>query len=494
MTQLCLSADRRHIGAGQTRAVQPEQADQKRWRALAVCLCAGFLTLLDVSIVNVALPSIEEGLGAGPADLQWILTGYAVAFGLVLVSAGRLGDARGRRRIFLLGLLVFTAGSAMAGFAPGPGWLSGARVVQGVGAGILMPQIAGFIQTLFHGPERGRAFGLLGAAIGLSTAAGPVTGGVILDLVGGPDAWRWIFLVNLPVGLLVLVLALRLLPETDPGTRDSRLDPVGVVLLGAGTVLILLPLIGTDASLADRPWWLLGAGVLALVGFLGWERRHADKGGAPVVDMTLFHRRSYALGAALALVYFAGFTPIFFVLTLTLQSGLGYSPLLAGIATTPFAIGGAIAALGGGRLVDRFGRALVAIGLALSIVGVLGTAAVVGLVPAAALGWAIAGPLFVAGIGSGLVVSPNQALTLSEVPVAGGGSAAGVVQTGQRIGTALGVATVGAAFFTVLAGGADYLVAFMISLLVVAGLMTLALGIALADLELNRRTGTRARL
>jgi MFS family permease len=194
------------------------------------------------------------------------------------------------------------------------------------------------------------------------------------------------------------------------------------------------------------------------------------------------------------LVYFAGFTPIFFVLTLTLQSGLGYSPLLAGIATTPFAIGGAIAALGGGRLVDRFGRALVAIGLALSIVGVLGTAAVVGLVPAAALGWAIAGPLFVAGIGSGLVVSPNQALTLSEVPVAGGGSAAGVVQTGQRIGTALGIATVGAAFFTVLAGGADYLVAFMISLLVVAGLMTLALGIALADLELNRRTGTRARL
>ncbi len=482
-------------GHGQTQAVQPAAPDPKRWRALAVCLCAGFMTLLDVSIVNVALPSIESGLGAGPSDLQWILTGYAVAFGLVLVSAGRLGDARGRRRMFLIGLLVFTAASALAGLAPGPGWLSAARVVQGVGAGILNPQVAGFIQALFSGPERGRAFGLLGASIGLSTAAGPVAGGLILQLVGGADAWRWIFLVNLPVGAVVLVLALRLLPETDPGPRDSRLDPVGVVLLGAATVLVLLPLIESpDAELTSRPWWLLALGVLVLAAFFGWERWHAARGGAPVVDVTLFRRRSYALGTALALMYFAGFTSIFFVLTLTLQSGLGYSPLLAGLAATPFAFGGAIAAFTGGRLVSRFGRALVAVGLVLSILGVMATALVVGLVPGDLVGWAIVGPQFVAGIGSGLVISPNQALTLSEVPVAGGGSAAGVVQTGQRIGTALGIALVGAAFFTALAGGSDYIAAFSIALYVVAGLMVVALGVAVVDLELSRRTGVRARL
>lgn len=474
--------------------MQVDQPDPQRWRALAVCLAAGFLTLLDVSIVNVALPSIESDLGAGPSDLQWILSGYAVAFGLVLVSAGRLGDARGRRRLFLIGLLVFTAGSALAGFAPGPGWLSGARVVQGVGAGILNPQVAGFIQALFQGPERGRAFGFLGASIGLSTAAGPVAGGLILGLVGGEDAWRWVFLVNLPVGAVVLVLALRLLPETTVDSSDSRLDPVGVVLLGAGTVLILLPLIGADADLADRSWWLLGVGVLALAVFVAWERRHTRRGGAPVVDLQLFRRRSYALGAALALAYFAGFTSIFFVLTVTLQSGLGYSPLLAGLAATPAAIGGAIAALNGGRLVHRFGRALVAVGLVLSIAGVLGMAAVVGVVPAAAVGWAIAGPQLVAGIGSGLVIAPNQALTLSEVPIAGGGSAAGVVQTGQRIGTAFGIAAVGAAFFASLASGGDHLTAFTVALFVAVGFMAVALAVALADLALNRRTGVRARL
>lgn len=459
-----------------------------------MCLAAGFLTLLDISIVNVALPSIESGLGAGPSDLQWVLTGYAVAFGLVLVSAGRLGDARGRRRVFVIGLLVFLAGSAMAGLAPGPGWLSGARVVQGIGAGILTPQVAGFIQALFSGAERGRAFGFLGASIGLSTAAGPVAGGLILDLVGGPDAWRWVFLVNLPVGAVVLLLALRLLPETDPGPTDSRLDPVGVVLLGAGTVLILLPLIGAEADLAGRPWWLLAAGALVLVGFFGWERWHAARGGAPVIDIGLFSRRSYALGAGLALMYFAGFTSIFFVLTLTLQSGLGYGPLLAGLATTPFALGGAVAAFYGGRLVNRYGRSLVAVGLVLSLAGVLGTAIVVGLVPAQAVGWSVAGPLLVAGIGSGLVISPNQALTLSEVPVAGGGSAAGVVQTGQRIGTALGIAAVGAAFFASLAGGSDHLAAFTTALFVVATFMAAALAIAVADLLLSRRSGVRARL
>ncbi|MBA3523106.1 MAG: MFS transporter [Geodermatophilaceae bacterium] len=445
------------------------------------------MTLLDISIVNVALPTIEAGLDASPTDLQWILTGYAVAFGLVLVSAGRLGDARGRRRVFLIGLTV-TVASLMAGLAPAAGWLSGARVVQGIGAGILTPQVAGFIQALFPREERGRAFGALGASIGLSTAAGPLVGGLILDLVGGPDAWRWIFLVNLPVGVVVAVLALRLLPADTASGQDPRLDPVGVGLLGAAVVLVLLPLtIGADGDFAARPWGLLLAGVVCLIAFVGWEHRFLRRGGAPVIDLSLFAHRSYSLGAGLAFCYFAGFTAIFFVLTLTLQTGLGYDPLTAGLVATPFAIGGALAAFFGGRLVSRLGRPLVAVGIGVSIIGVLGTALAAHLVPGGALGWAVVLPQFLAGVGSGLTISPNQTLTLAEVPSAGGGSAAGVVQTGQRIGTAFGIALTGTVFFGLIGGGTSFPAALSRGMLVVAGFMALALVIAVVDLTLTRR-------
>lgn len=466
----------------------PDQLDPRRWKSLAVCLAAGFLTLLDISIVNVALPSIEGGLDASPTDLQWILTGYAVAFGLVLVSAGRLGDARGRRRIFLIGLGVFTLASAMAGLAPAAGWLSGARVLQGVGAGILTPQVSGFIQALFPREERGRAFGALGTSIGVSTAAGPLVGGLILDLVGGADAWRWIFLVNLPVGTVVAVLALRLLPRDTVSGQDSRLDPVGVLLLGAAVVLVLLPLtLGSGGDFAARPWWLLGVGLAILAAFVGWERRYRRRGGAPVIDLSLFAHRSYSLGAGLAFCYFAGFTSIFFILTLTLQTGLGYDPLSAGLVALPFAIGGALAAFLGGRLVTRFGRSLVAVGIVLSIVGVLGTALAAYLVTDGGLGWAVVLPQFLAGVGSGLTISPNQTLTLSQVPSAGGGSAAGVVQTGQRIGTAFGIALSGTVFFGLIASGSSFPAALSRSMLVVAGFMVLALAIAVLDLSFTRQ-------
>jgi len=231
----------------------------------------------------------------------------------------------------------------------------------GIGAGVLNPQVTGFIQSLFPGRERARAFGAFGASVGLSTAVGPVLGGLIIDLVGGPNAWRWVFLVNIPVGIVVLVLAVRLLPEPASGRQDTRLDPVGVLLLGAATVLILLPMISeSGVPLGERPWWLLVLGLVLLAVFALWERRVGGRGDAPVVDLRLFTHRSYALGAALAMSYFAGFTSIFFILTLTLQAGLGYSPLQAGLAATPFAIGGAVAAITGGRLVTRFGRSLVA--------------------------------------------------------------------------------------------------------------------------------------
>ena len=189
------------------------EPDPRRWRALAVCLVAGFMTLLDVSIVNVALPSIEVGVGATESDLQWIVSGYALTFGLVLVGAGRTGDAIGRRTMFIAGVIVFGISSLAAGLAPSSGVLVAARLFQGIGGGLLNPQVSGLIQELFTGRERGRAFGLLGATIGVSTAIGPVVGGLIIGLLGVETGWRWIFFVNLPIVVGAVLLALRWLPS-----------------------------------------------------------------------------------------------------------------------------------------------------------------------------------------------------------------------------------------------------------------------------------------
>ncbi|MGK5551075.1 MFS transporter [Actinomadura kijaniata] len=458
------------------------------WRALSVCLVASFMTLLDVSIVNVALPSIRSGLDASEAGLQWVLSGYALAFGLVLVPAGRLGDARSRRAVFMSGLALFTAASAMAGLAPAIGWLVAARLVQGVAGGLLNPQVAGLIQQLFEGPSRGRAFGALGGVIGVATAVGPMLGGALIALAGPEHGWRWVFLVNLPVGLVGLVLARRLLPPPVRGPRQGQ-DPVGVVLLGVGVTALMLPLAQEQQWHGWAKWLLIPAGVAVLAAFTRWERRCA----APLVNLSLFRLRSYALGATIALLYFAGFTAVFFIFTLYLQNGLRYSALAAGLAITPFAVGSGAASVLGGRLVGRFGRPLVAAGLALVAFGLAAAWLAVELHPGRGVAWWTAPPLLLAGIGSGLVISPNQTITLSQVPVAEGGSAAGVLQTGQRLGTAVGIAVTGAVFFASVANGGDWAVAFRHGLLVVLAFVLAALVAAGYDLLSGPSSARRER-
>lgn len=453
--------------------------DRRRWQALAVCLVAGFMTLLDVSIVNVALPSVRGGLHLSESGLQWVLSGYSLAFGLVLVPAGRLGDAIGRRPVFLTGLALFTATSALAGAAQNEAWLVAARLLQGLSGGLLVPQVSGFIQQLFSGPERGRAFGLLGTTIGFSTAVGPLLGGLLIALFGAHEGWRWVFYVNLPIGLALLPVAHRLLPPPPRRTgRRPDYDPVGVLLLGTGTVLLLFPLV-EDVHRAST-WLLLLPAAGLLAGFAGWERRYA-RTREPLVNPELFRARSFTVGSLVSLVYFAGFTAVFFVFTLYLQNGEHWSALGAGLAITPFALASAVASNLGGRVVHRYGRRLVAGGLALSAVGLALAALAVHLWSGPHVGWATAGPLLLAGVGSGLVVSPNQVLTLGEVPVKRAGSAAGVLQTAQRIGSAAGIAAVGAVFFARLGVTGSWSAAFQLSLAVVVGLVLLALATALTD-------------
>ncbi len=313
--------------------------------------------LLDVSIVNVALESISSGLpGASPEAVQWILSGYALAFGLLLVPGGRLGDASGRR-MFIVGVALFTLASALCGFAPNGLVLVIARLVQGFAGGLLTPQVTALIQQLFRGKERGTAFGLFGATVGIATAIGPLVGGLLITAFGTENGWRFVFFVNLPVGLVTILLSFRYLPATAKAERGRKhdFDPVGIVLLGAAVVALLLPFVQSEEWKSNAKWWLVVAAVVFAVLFVLWERRYA-RTKEPVIDLGLFRRRSFSLGVGLATVYFAGFTPLFFVLTLALQSGLHYSALLAGASSVPFAIGSGVASTIGGRVVSRFGR------------------------------------------------------------------------------------------------------------------------------------------
>jgi EmrB/QacA subfamily drug resistance transporter len=459
-----------------------------RWRAMSVALVAGFMTLLDVSIVNVALPSIRADLQLGSGELQWVLSGYALTFGLLLVPAGRYGDARGRRTAFMVGLAVFTLASAAAGLATSALWLIIARLIQGAAAGVVNPQVSGLIQQLFEPHERGKPFGLLGATIGISTAVGPLLGGLLIQVFGAEQGWRWIFYINVPIGLAAIVLGHRWIPARPREEREHEsLDPVGVVLLGVGVFLLLLPLVQEREWQGNGKWLLLVAAAAVLAGFWMWERRFG-RHSTSVIDLGLFRVRSYALGALVGVLYFGGFTSIFFTYTLFLQNGLHYTALQAGLAITPFALGSAVTAAIGGRKVDHLGRTLVVAGLVIVALGLTGAVVVLNVVSGSAAGWATVVPLLVAGLGSGLVISPNQTLTLSEVPVRRAGSAAAVLQTGQRIGTALGIAGVGAVFFNRLAHhGGDWGPAFRTSLTVTIAFVLAALVAATTDVLASRR-------
>lgn len=467
-------------------------ADPRRWRAFAVCLLAGFMTLLDVSVVNVALPSMQAGLRTSSAQLSWVVAGYTLTFGLALVPSGRLGDGLGRRRVFLLGLAAFTVVSVGCGLSVSGTWLVCARLGQGVAGGLLTPQVVGLMQQLFEGRERGTAAGLYGAMVAAATAIGPPVGGLLIQAAGPADGWRWVFFVNLPIGVVTLALGFRLLPHDRGDHRPARLDLVGVVLLGAGIAAIILPLIRAGERQGPVPWFLLGLGPVLLACFVAWERYHLRREGSPLVDLRLLRRRPFAIGSLIGVVYFAGYTGFVFVLSLYFQRGLGYSAFAAGAAGAPFSIGSSISAALSGRVTYRFGRPLVAAGnltvvLALVTIGLLIRHH--GRTPM----WPVlSGPLLIAGLGSGAVIGPNLTLALQRVSPAQGGTAAAVLQTGQRIGSAFGLAVVGWSFLgTLAASHGDYRLAAGRGVFTSAILAGAALLVAVADVLGSMRGRTR---
>jgi EmrB/QacA subfamily drug resistance transporter len=463
--------------------------DSRRWRALAVTLGAGFMSLLDVSIVNVALPSMQSGLHASAGAVQWVVSGYALAYGLTLVAGGRLGDALGRRRIFMFALAGFVLTSALAGAAPTMELLITARLLQGASAGLLTPQSSGLIQTMFQGAERGRAFGLLGATIGISTAVGPVLGGLIIAAFGAETGWRWVFYVNVPIGAVALIFAARLLPSEDRRKIRirSEIDFVGATLLGLAVVGLLFPVVQFESGNLGKWWWLFGVAVVLGFAFVRWEHRTVRLGRAPLLDVRLFtETEGFASGATIGMVYFCGFAGLFVVLAMFFQTGLHYSALESGLAVTSFALGSSVSAAIAGRLVSKWGRRLTVIALSVTIFG-FALSAVAGLLaPSQYAGLWMAFPLLVAGIGGGGVISPNVTLTLENVPNHMAGAAGGALQTGQRVGTAVGAALLVAAFH---AGSADgrYQVGLAVAMAAAVLTMAVALGLAIREFR-GRRT------
>ena len=418
--------------------------DPRRWRVLAVSLLVGFMSLLDVTIVNVAVPSIRAGLDTSAATIQWVVSGYALAFGMTLVAGGRLGDAHGRRRMMTIGLTGFIVSSAAVGLAPSAAAIVLARLAQGASAGLLTPQNSGLIQQLFRGAERGRAFGMFGFTVAIASAAGPLIGGALIALLGEDNGWRSLFLVNVPIGLVALVLIRRLVPDNDAETkaeaeRDSRVDLPGALLLGLAVLAVLYPLVSLEGG-AGLPLVLLVAFPPLAWAFVRWEVRTVALGRPPLLDVSLLRGLpGYANGLLVGTLYFTGFTGIFLVLSVHLQEGEGFSALQTALLVTPFAAGAAMTAPLAGRLVASIGRRVTLIALSVMI---LGTALAAWLVtsPSDTLWWTLAPAMFLAGIGGGGVISPNFTLSLAEVPPRMGGAAGGALQTGQRIGSALGAA------------------------------------------------------
>jgi len=465
------------------------EPDPRRWKALAVSLTAGFMGLLDVSIVNVALPSMQAGLHASSGGIRWVVSGYALAFGLVLVTGGRLGDAFGRRTMFLGALAAFVVTSALAGAAPNETTLVLARLAQGMAAGMLTPQNTGLIQDLFRGAERGRAFGMFGAVVGISTAVGPILGGVIIAVFGGQDGWRWVFYVNVPIGVLAFALAVRLLPRSEKRQvrLRSEIDFVGIALLAVAVLGVLLPVVESDSGGPARFWWLFVVALVFAAAFVRWEHSVVRRGRAPLLDTRLFTGTpGYAAGAAVGALYFCGFAGVWLVFAIFFQQGLGYTPLQSGLSVTPFALGSAVAAAVAGRLVPRFGRRLTVTGLSMVAAGLLVVALLAELVPPSSTGWAFALPLLFAGVGGGMVISPNTTLTLECVPVRLAGVAGGALQTGQRIGTAIGTAVLASVFGAVVGSVRDYPLALTVALSCAAVLTCGALALAVAELRARR--------
>src|SRR6516164_711645 len=424
----------------------------RRWLAVVAMMIAVLMDMIDVTIVNVALPTIRHDLGASATQLEWVVSAYMLAFAAVLITAGSLGDLLGRKRLFLTGIVLFGAASLAAGLAQAPGELIAARVVQGAGAAAMTPQLLATFRTVFSAKERGQAFGLYGAVLGFASAIGLLLGGILTsaDLFGW--SWRSVFFVNIPIALVSLVLAARFVPETRERSA-RRPDLIGAALLTAALVAIVYPLLeGRSLGWPAWIWLLLTAGLvtLGLLGFVEERRRHSRV--APLLRTKLFRIPAFTAGLGVQLAFAAGLQGFFLIFTIWVQGGQHYSPLRAGLTTVAFSVGSFVLASFAVPLAQRYGRLVLAAGGVLMAAGLAGVDVGAHHVGTSTSPWPLLPGLAVAGAGLALLVIPLVSVVLAAVPAEAAGGASGLFSTAQQLGGAIGVALLGTVFFGYLTG------------------------------------------
>lgn len=422
------------------------------WLGLAVMLLGPFMTVMDVMIVNVAIPSIRLGLGASYAEAELVVAGYSLAYAVALITGGRLGDLRGRRRMFVIGLIGFALTSALCGLAVSAQTLILARLLQGAAAAMLFPQVFSLIRVTFPEPrDCARAFAALGVVLGLAAVAGQVLGGILVaaDLWG--LSWRPIFLLNIPIGLLAAIAAPRLIPA-DQVAPGQRLDLAGVVLSALGLGLLLYPLI--EGREAGWPAWSLAmlAAALPVLALFAWHQHgRSRRGASPLLQTALFRDRAFAAGVLLSLVFYSTMNSFYLAYAFLAQLGLGRSPLAAGLVFAPTAIVFMITSIAVGRVAPEHRRAVLMAGAAIAALGEFAAAATA-LVAAPLQAEALIPALLLVGVGQGLLITPLLNTVLGGIRDGHIGSASGMLSTMQQVGGAFGVAIAGILFSVVLEG------------------------------------------
>ncbi len=421
-----------------------------RWIAHCALLMAAFMNLVDVTIVNVALPTLQTHLNASPAELEWLVAAYVLAFAVGLLPFGRLGDIVGRRQVFLFGVLGFTVFSVMCGAAPSIGWLIAGRVLQGLAAAAMMPQTLAIAQVMFPPQERGLAFSLFGLNAGMAAVAGPLVGGLLIaaDLFGLD--WRPIFLVNVPIGIIAMIAGLALIPNI-PGHR-GRIDWIGIPLGAIAVVCLVFPLV--EGRGFGWPVWIfvmLAVAPVAATAFVMWQHRRARLGLPQLLPVGLLHNSSYMIGAAMTTALFSAMPSFFMSFAIFLQTGFGFTAFQSGYTTAPMPVGIFVASLVAGRIGSRVLHGRVAFGAVAVLIGFVWLRILIADVTDSVNHWSVAPALLVVGLGLGTAIGAMFQMVLATVPDRDAGSGSGALQSFQQAGLGLGVAVGGEIFFSTIA-------------------------------------------
>jgi MFS family permease len=438
-----------------TAEIAPEHAtDRRRWAVLAVALTGAFLVIGGVSIVNLAMPSMQSTLHTSANTVALVIASYSLVYAIFLIAGGRLGDLAGRKTALMAGLALFTVAVAACGLAPTAGSLIAARVLQGLGAALIYPQILSIIEETFDGQERNFALGLFGATIGGAVVAGQLIGGALIQLDLGGLSWRPAFLVLVPVGVVALAEGHVSMTNTTSRTRHRHLDFGGILILGSALTMLILPLL--EGRAAGWPWWLVAvlvAALPALASFFAYERRLLRSGRVPLLDPALFRQRSFSVGSAMGIVFFMGSLGFAVYTSLVLQTGAGFSTMRAGLAFAPTGLALLAASLTAPRLIPRLGRHVLSIGYAVLAAGLVATFVTVEVAGPHLSVWTLAPALIAVGAGQGFGMSPLVGTVLSGVRKTDAGAASGALTTSFQVGQTLGIALVGTVFFTLVGAG-----------------------------------------